>query len=430
MKHIKLMYSFIIISVCVFTLPAEELVITKVSPSPITIGGVKHTAGKSFPDQATIRWSSENQAMVVVPKNGGSPRSYSAKKCSSKSMSAMQYNKTYGLSTLGGDNNFTVGKNKKDFDEKRIALVIGNSAYEFIRPNDPLTSPLYDAIDVTDKLVELGFDVCTSFDLTSSEFTGALKEFKGKAIGYDVALIYYSGHGKSYNGKDYLIPIDKTDLPKDIYECIDVEDEIYTTLLSTRCPTKLLFINACRDEQLDTTTEEEFNGRETRGLYVSFAAAPGKFAYESKDFRNSPYAEAFMQSIGKPSPNFGATTNNIGISIKDISKRMGLPAQEPQGYGTQSIEFTFVKPNGELFVTDIDELEALAAKGDSRAYIKIAQYYMRHSAGYTSYEKAHIYAVKALESNVEVESAKQIIEWLDDLEFYKYNESNLQKPSY
>ncbi len=41
------------------------------------------------------------------------------------------------------------------FAERRVALVVGNSAY----PEAPLTNPKNDATDVADALKRLGFDV-------------------------------------------------------------------------------------------------------------------------------------------------------------------------------------------------------------------------------------------------------------------------------
>src|SRR6185437_15890440 len=62
--------------------------------------------------------------------------------------------------------------------EKRVALVIGNSAYQTV---PKLLNPDNDA---------------------------ALNEFSKQLVGADVALFYYAGHGVETHGLNYLVPID------------------------------------------------------------------------------------------------------------------------------------------------------------------------------------------------------------------------------
>lgn len=406
---------------------AEELYIVSVSPSPIIIGGKELVKGDSFQDNARIQWSSPKQAMSVIPKKGGSPRGYSSLMFKHRNISILEYlNKPNPGSTLGqGDDLiFIEGKNNSDCDEKRIALVIGNSNYEFI---NRLNTPLYDAIDISDKLVELGFDVTVQTDLCTSDFVSVLRQFSGMAIGYDVALIYYSGHGIQYKGRNYIIPIDRTTIPKDILQSIDIERDIYPVLNSTECQTKLLFLNACRNAP-SGEPNEEFRTNAISGIRVSFSTASGNAAYESESYRNSPYAEAFLSTITQPSPFISTTITNIGVALNAISKRMGLPPQNAQDFGDSPVTFTFVKPSSVkssevLMVTDIRELERLASLGDTRAFIKVAQYYLKHADMYgrSAYEYAHSYALKAWQAGVNRQEAEKIFKLLESLDFYKYN---------
>ena len=59
--------------------------------------------------------------------------------------------------------------------EKRVALVIGNSAYEKVAP---LTNPANDATAMTATLKDAGFDVIESRrNLKAAEMTRALRDF-------------------------------------------------------------------------------------------------------------------------------------------------------------------------------------------------------------------------------------------------------------
>lgn len=69
--------------------------------------------------------------------------------------------------------------------EKRVALVIGNSAYQHA---PQLANPQNDARDMASKLTGLGFVVVTGRDLELTGMRRAIRDFVGKVEGADVAL--------------------------------------------------------------------------------------------------------------------------------------------------------------------------------------------------------------------------------------------------
>src|SRR5690349_3195641 len=87
--------------------------------------------------------------------------------------------------------------------ERRVALLIGNSAYKSV---PPLANPVNDATLVGGMLTKAGFDVVdTRLDLGVAEMRKALREFGAKARDADVAVIYYAGHGIELDGNNYLV---------------------------------------------------------------------------------------------------------------------------------------------------------------------------------------------------------------------------------
>src|SRR4051812_35125417 len=89
--------------------------------------------------------------------------------------------------------------------ERRVALVIGNSAYV---DAPALRNPRNDAEDVGKALTGLGFEVTTGRDLTGLQLTRMIAAFSRSLQGADVALFYYAGHGIQANDQNYLIPVD------------------------------------------------------------------------------------------------------------------------------------------------------------------------------------------------------------------------------
>ena len=81
--------------------------------------------------------------------------------------------------------------------EKRVALVIGNSAYQTVAK---LPNSAADARLMSDTLLSLGFFVVgdgAQVDLDKAAFDHALQAFSQDLIGADVALFYFAGHGRS-----------------------------------------------------------------------------------------------------------------------------------------------------------------------------------------------------------------------------------------
>ena len=88
--------------------------------------------------------------------------------------------------------------------ERRVALVIGNSAYN---STAALRNPRNDASDMAEALKTFGFEVTLGLDLDQGQFAGAINKFARTLDGADVALFFYAGHGLQINEKNYLVSV-------------------------------------------------------------------------------------------------------------------------------------------------------------------------------------------------------------------------------
>ena len=91
------------------------------------------------------------------------------------------------------------------FADRRVALVIGNSAY---RNTVQLPNPRNDATDVAKMLKSAGFEVVEGVDLDKRGMDDAFRRFADAAAGADAALFFYGGHGFQFQGTNYLVPVD------------------------------------------------------------------------------------------------------------------------------------------------------------------------------------------------------------------------------
>jgi Caspase domain len=237
---------------------------------------------------------------------------------------------------------------------ERVALVIGNSAYQH---NVPLPNALPDARLVAKRLSDLGYqvtDIGTCENLSKKDFNRRLAAFGTTAIGAKVALFYYAGHGIGLGQQQYLLPVDcmaeqEADLK---VEAITLE-EVSSTLTTAGVQAKVIILDCCRTNpfepkpnaapiQRDWITRSAgglrpIEGDLPPGTAIMFSAAPGQAALDGPTGSNSPFATALTQTIGiagpdgNPQPIFN-TLMAISTAVETATTRQKdgkLVKQEP-----------------------------------------------------------------------------------------------------
>jgi uncharacterized caspase-like protein len=222
--------------------------------------------------------------------------------------------------------------------EKRVALVIGNSAYK----NVPrLSNPANDAALVGDMFRKAGFDfVDIRTDLSAVETRKALREFGGRARDAAVAVVYYAGHGIELDGTNYLVPTDaRLETDTDVYDEAFPLDRLLVAIEPAR-QLRLVILDACRDNPFANKMKRTLASRGIgRGLakveptnpntMIAFAAKAGSTASDG-DARNSPFAAALVERLPTPGLDLRKA---FGFVRDDVLKTTGYQ-QEPYVYGS------------------------------------------------------------------------------------------------
>ena len=231
--------------------------------------------------------------------------------------------------------------------EKRIALVIGNSAYEHVTP---LKNPRTDAEDMSKALCGIGFEVIAGYDLDRGHMDDKTADFARRAETADLAFVYYSGHGVQVEGRNYLVPIDAQFQDRqDLRRLVRLDQLTEDTGTAKKA---IMVVDACRNDPTQTTAL-------TRGLglgstrtsvspssaivstgpglaqpslnpgsktLVAFATRPNSVAYDGKPgARNSPYVAAMLRHIATPDVE---VKRMLGMVQDDVAKETGNQ-QEP-----------------------------------------------------------------------------------------------------
>ena len=203
--------------------------------------------------------------------------------------------------------------------DKRVALVIGNSAYE----NVPrLTNPSNDASDVAAKLKALGFEVVEGIDLGKRDMEKRIRAFAEALSGADVGLFYYAGHGLQVDQRNFLAPIDAQLKSESDLDFEAVQLDLVLKNMVRNAATSLVFLDACRDNPLAANLAQVGRSLDVgRGLarietpasmMIVYATEPGKVALDGTG-RNSPFTGALLRHIDTE----GASIGDVMIAVRN-----------------------------------------------------------------------------------------------------------------
>lgn len=166
--------------------------------------------------------------------------------------------------------------------ERRVALVIGNSAYEKVAR---LGNPSSDAALVAETLKAAGFDlVDLRHDLKVADMRRALRDFIEQSRDAEVAVVYYAGHGIEVDGVNYLVPIDAVlERDTDIYDEAMSLDRVLVAIEPAK-KLRLVVLDACRDSPFSKVMKRTLASRAIgRGLAKVEPSGPNTLiAFASK----------------------------------------------------------------------------------------------------------------------------------------------------
>ena len=209
-------------------------------------------------------------------------------------------------------------------NEKKIALIIGNSDYK----NGPLKNAVNDAYDMAATLGVKGFRVILKLNATRAEMREAIREFNREMNSGGVGLFYYSGHGLQVDGVNYLVPVDadieiKAEVPE---ECVSA-NSVVKVMEDSKNRINVIILDACRNNPYRSFARSDEKGitrmdppaGATQGSIIAFATAPGSVASDGET-RNGLYTSKLLKYINVP-----------GLTLEEVFKRARIDVLQESG---------------------------------------------------------------------------------------------------
>src|SRR6266446_4086650 len=217
--------------------------------------------------------------------------------------------------------------------EKRVALVVGNSTYQYTAS---LPNPANDADDIAVALKKVGFDVIAVKNVDKRSLEKAMADFGRLAQEADAALVYYAGHGIQYQGLNYLMPVDARleDEYSVNYELTRIDDVLFA--LAKARGVKILILDACRNNPLAERLSSRGMKRDfiqtrglarieaPRGMVVACATQSDQIAADGAG-RNSPFTGALLKEIEEPGIEIATVFRRVAIDVNQATGGRQLP---------------------------------------------------------------------------------------------------------
>ena len=220
-------------------------------------------------------------------------------------------------------------------DEKRLALVIGNANYE----KGELKNPINDARLIASTLDSLDFDVILKENLaTKRDMTAAIREFGSRRSEYDVAFVYYAGHGIQVDDENFLLPTEEV-----FEEEFDVMDygvsvqNIMRYLTAQTNEVNILILDACRDNPFESnwnTTRSLKGGGLAKippptGSLIAFSTDSGQTAPDG-DGDNSIYTISLAKNMLLEDTSIDQVFRNVRTEVLNQTDGMQRPVEATQ----------------------------------------------------------------------------------------------------
>ena len=210
-------------------------------------------------------------------------------------------------------------------DEKRYALVIGNSAYKYV---SPLKNAANDANDMAAELEKSKFEVIKVINGSYDQMREAYKKFYEKLSNgpkdQTVGLFSYAGHGLQNEGENYLVPVEanvqyEDDIPR---MCFPVQRVVVANMERSNSRMNIIVLDACRNNPFQSAYRSGSSGlaevKRAKGSFIAFATAPGSVAADGEG-RNGLYTQELLKAMQKPGRTIESVFKEVRSNVMKLS---------------------------------------------------------------------------------------------------------------
>ncbi|NCX95407.1 MAG: hypothetical protein EBX41_03165 [Chitinophagia bacterium] len=235
----------------------------------------------------------------------------------------------------------------------RIALIMGNDNYKI--PRFVLQNCKKDADMMVDALQKCGFKILYCANADRNTMIKKISEFAKQLPNYDVALVYYSGHGAVLDNVQYMMP---TDVISPYQEenggelefknsAVDIESTVLAEFNKRQNKINFLILDACRTNFND---DKRIVGSKAPDMVEEskskFDQHTGTTIIYTTGFRHRSFEGMYTEELVKRLPyspkDYKLMLNEVTAAVLDKQEKMNIKGlQQPQISEGNYKEFCF-----------------------------------------------------------------------------------------
>ena len=186
---------------------------------------------------------------------------------------------------------------------KTTALVIGNNTY-YSRTELNLNNSINDANSIENSFKSLNFHVIKQIDIDRGNLSNEISKFAENAEKYEVAIIYFSGHGFQFEN-DYYICCTDTDFTGDELSTQNTSiglSFILRELEKCRVGTKIIILDSCRTPPITgltrgiNTDSKPLSINPPNGTFIEYSTSSNCTAHDGEK-TNGTFTEIFLKYL-------------------------------------------------------------------------------------------------------------------------------------
>jgi hypothetical protein len=219
--------------------------------------------------------------------------------------------------------------------EKRVALLIGNNAYQNV---PALKTAVNDARTLAGVLRKLNFSAFVAENQSRRSMSEALLAFDKVVEPGDMAFFFFAGHGFEIHGQNYLLP---TDVPAAsegeeelIRDAAFPADRIIERLQARGARTAILVLDACRNNPFERRGARGVAGTgglapmtPAEGVFILFSAGAKQVALDGLSRTdpnpNSVFTRNFAPALSEPGLTLVQAAKRIQAEVKQAAAAVG-----------------------------------------------------------------------------------------------------------
>jgi len=234
---------------------------------------------------------------------------------------------------------------------RRIALVIGNDAYEKV---SRLEKAGNDAMAMARELSAAGFEVLPHRNLNYRGMVKAVETFANRITGGDQVVVFFAGHGVQIKSGSYLLPVDieassEGEVEKTAYGLTDLTEK----LSQAKASFALVIVDACRDNPLRSKGRSVGSTRglsaiePPKGQMVVYSASRGQQALDRLSDNdknpNGVFTREFIARMKQPGVRIEDLVRDVQDAVEVLASRISHE-QRPALYNESRGNFYFYGP--------------------------------------------------------------------------------------